>query len=440
MKKVLLASAALLALSTVAQAAEPVKLSIGGYATQWIGVASNQDSAVIANSTGPAGGYGSGVATGVNPASPTVSSAADHRTGFDVQDDVNINFVGSTKLDNGITIGVEVDTFGSQRADTRTNVAGNTNTKRSFITIGSAFGTAIVGEREDALYIVHNSAPDVGVGLQDGSWFQWVANPAHHKLYSATNTSRYDDRTNKISYVTPSYYGFAAAASYVPDISRNGGGGQTGIPSSSDTSSITSINYGHVSGTDFGQGDLYGAGVAYAGTIGDVSIKADAGFGQANIANLRVYQGGTQVSYAGFTLGGSILNRSVDNKASLAGYAGGTAGSGTTTQGLQAQSAAFAGQSWDLGLAYATGPYSVSLGYFHDTTKKDDASAGTGTAVRAGYAADSTNVYLLSGKYVMGPGVALLASAGRVEYKTKDGFAADQNKGWLGVTGVRVDF
>ena len=424
MKKVLLASAALLALSTVAQAAEPVKLSIGGYAQEWAGVASNQNGTVFSTSTGPAGTYGSG---------GTVSTAADRRTGFDVQDDVNINFVGSTKLDNGITVGVEVDTFGSQRADTRANTLGNDNTKRSFVTLGSAFGTAIVGEREDALYIVHNSAPDVGLGLQDGAWFQWVGNPGQHKLYTATNTSRYDDRTNKISYVTPSWNGLAAAASYVPDISRASGGGTTSMPSSSDVATITALPLGSVNTVNFGGGDLYGAGLAFANTFGDVSIKADAGVGQANIANLRVFQGGTQVSYAGFTLGGSILNRHVANDATL-GDVNTNLPQGTNVNAFT-KAAAFAGQSWDLGLAYATGPYSASIGYFHDTTKKYD----TTTSLR-GFGADSTGVYMLSGKYVMGPGVALQASVARVEYNSAEGYAAEQNKGWLGVTGVRVDF
>jgi hypothetical protein len=424
MKKVLLASAALLALSTVAQAAEPVKLSIGGYAQEWAGVASNQNGTVFSTSTGPAGTYGSG---------GTVSTAADRRTGFDVQDDVNINFVGSTKLDNGITVGVEVDTFGSQRADTRANTLGNDNTKRSFVTLGSAFGTAIVGEREDALYIVHNSAPDVGLGLQDGAWFQWVGNPGQHKLYTATNTSRYDDRTNKISYVTPSWNGLAAAASYVPDISRASGGGTTSMPSSSDVATITALPLGSVNTVNFGGGDLYGAGLAFANTFGDVSIKADAGVGQANIANLRVFQGGTQVSYAGFTLGGSILNRHVANDATL-GAGNALLANGSNINAFT-KSAAFAGQSWDLGVSYATGPYSASFGYFHDTTKKADT-----TTSLAGFGADSTGVYMLSGKYVMGPGVALQASVARVEYNSAEGYAAEQNKGWLGVTGVRVDF
>ena len=414
MKKVLLASAALLALSTAAQAAEPVKLSIGGYATQMMGYAGNDNATIFTSGE-------------------TASTAVDHKVRFDTQDDVNINFLGSTKLDNGITVGVEVDTFGSQRKDSRANAAGNLNTKRSFITVGTVAGTLIVGEREDALYIVHSAAPDVGtVGLQDGYWHQFVATPYYHKLMNTTSTSRYDDRSNKISYVSPSWNGLAAAASYVPAIGESNSGATT-VPSSYEYNGVDlTTMHGSASGVNFGGGDLYGAGLAFANTFGDVSIKADTGVGRANIAGLTVYQGGTQVAYAGFTLGGSILNRHVESDASLAPVAQVNSGTGALTQAT-----AYAGQSWDLGLAYATGPYSVSLGYFHDTTKKAETTAGH---TDNGYAADSTDVIMLGGKYVMGPGVALTASVGQVDYKTASTNIGDKNKGVLAVTGIRVDF
>lgn len=424
MKKVLLASAALLALGTAAQAAEPVKLSLGGYMIENFGYAHN--------------------------------TTLPGKTSTDVQSDVNINFIGSTKLDNGLTIGVEVDTFGSQRQDSRnvnadcgkaasSNVLGtagtcngNSNTKRSFATVSGGFGTAIVGEREDVAYIVHNSAPDVGAtGLADGSWFQWVASPTQHRLYNGTSSSRYDGRAQKISYVTPAFYGLAAAVSYVPSVSQ-GNAGHTTIQSSSDTANWAPL--GMVNGADFG-GDLYVGGFAYSNSFGDVKISADAGAGQANIANLTVYQGGLKVSYAGFTLGGSIFNRHVEDDAHVvlgsvpsAGPLNGLA-AGTVLNNSLTKTAAYAGQSWDAGLSYTTGPYAVSLGYFHDSSKSDAALNGTG-------AADSTGVWSLAGAYTAGPGVAFRAGLTRVEYsgENKVSNSATQGSGWAAVTGVKVDF
>jgi len=440
MKKVLLASAALVAFgATAAQAADPVKLSIGGFATEFAGYAQNND--------------------GLNLVK------------FDQQDDVNINFVGSTKLDNGISVIVEVDTFGSQRNDTRngnTNcgkagngskvllasygttgggaaTCDNSDVKRSFVALAGGFGTAILGEREDVGYIVHNSAPSVGAtGLQDGYWWQWVASPVNHRAYTATNPSRYDDRTNKISYVTPAFYGLAAGVTYVPSISLGAGSGSTSLPSNQDNANF--LNTGYVNGSDFG-GDLYVGGLAYANKFGDVGVKADAGVGQANIANLRVYQGGTQVSYAGFTFGGSILNRQVPsggNTAALKNYTvDGTQVAGTTYLGNTiAKTAAYAGQSWDAGVSYATGPYSVSVGYFHDNSDSSSLLNGTGKA-------DSTDVWELGVAYILGPGVTLKGSLGDVQYKgdvvnttAVNGQTnyKDNNKGVLAVTAVKVDF
>jgi len=403
MKKVLLATTALIAFGAVsANAAEPVKLAIGGYMIEDVGYATN----------------GSGQA----------------KSNVDVQSDVNVNFVGSSKLDNGITVGVEVDTFGSQRKDTRNvaynGAAGNSDVKRSFLTASGGFGALIVGEREDALYIIHNSAPDVGdVGLQDGRWFQWVQTPANHRVYTATNTSRYDDRTQKISYVTPSFYGLAAGASYVPSTSLSSAG-HASIVSNSDNANLT--NTGSVNGTDFG-GDVYGAGLTFNNTFGGVSVKADLGAAQANIVGLDVYQGGLQVGYAGFTFGGSILNRHVGSSATV------DVGSlGRVTGQRLAKTAAYAGQSWDAGVAYATGPYAVSLGYFGDRSKDDGISGTMGN----GGGADSTGVWTLSGAYTMGPGVAWHNSVSKVTYTDGAGgqTAANANKGYAVVTGLRVDF
>jgi len=420
MKKVLLASAALLALGTAAQAAEPVKLSIGGYAIENVGYATNSS---LDNSGGTTA-----------------------KNNVDVQSDIVVSFAGSTKLDNGITVGVDVEMFGSQRKDSRSvngscggtgygtpNCGGNDNIKRDYVTVGSAFGTAIVGEREDVGYIVHNNAPSVGpVGAADGTWWQWVAPPSNHRVYTSTDASRYDDRTNKFTYVTPAFYGLAAGFTYAPSISMTQAG-HTTIPSSSDNA--TYATSGAAIGSDFG-GDLYVGGLAYANTFGDVSIKADAGIGQANIANLRVFQGGTQISYAGFTLGGSIFNRNVPTGATVNGIAA------SNTNGARAL--AYAGQSWDAGLSYATGPYSVSLSYFNDRSKDSsvlNSLSGLGTTHTD--VADSTQVWSLGAAYVAGPGVTFRASVSSVVYQ--DGNSAstsskDKNAGIAAVTGVKVDF
>ena len=439
MKKVLLATTALLLVSAVsAQAAEPIKLTVGGYMKQWVGFADNKDD--TANLTG------SNVSSTTYAANrlANLTTTQDNKAKFDTQNDGQITIAGSTKLDNGISVGAEVDLFAFGRQDSRNNnqnvakdgLAGNSAVKRAFATVSGVFGTLIVGEREDVGYIVHNSAPDVGIGLADGDFSNWIINPKNHRLYELTTAARYDDRANKVSYVTPSLYGLAAAFSYVPDISLSTQGRNKTV-ASSDVALLPTTT-GIADGQDLG-GDLYVGGLAYKGEFGGVGIKADFGVGQANIANLRVFQGGTQISYAGFTLGGSLFNRDVDGHSiRYFSYAPGTSAFSSTLNTSYNKStvkgAALAGTSWDAGLSYATGPYAVSAGYFQDRSNNIVGSNLTSAA------ADSTYVYMLSGKYIMGPGVAFKTSAMHVDYVSGVKNTANENKGFAWISGIQLDF
>lgn len=378
MKKVLFASVALIGLASAAQAAEPVKLGLGGYMTQYAGYASNKDNI-----------YGAG----------------QNANGFDVQDDVRINFSGSTKLDNGIGVAVEVDTNGSQGKPTSRIAGTNKNGIKSFLTVTSAAGTIMAGEQDNVGALIHVSAPDVaGIGGQDGNFGNWVLIPGN---FADTPQRTYagDDRSeNKLIYVTPAFHGLAAGVSYTPSVNP-AQTGHTTVLSSSD------------SGT--GLGDLWVYGLSYTNNFGGVSVKADAGSGVANVAGLNVYQGGLQVGYAGFTVGGSYLKRDVDNKPANAGN-------------IDYRVAGKQGQSWDVGVSYATGPYAVSVSYFH------------GAAANTGNYTDSDSVVSLGGAYDLGPGVQLTGSVSYVDYQSGSSNQAthsnDSNYGVAAITGLSVKF
>jgi len=404
MKKVLLASVALVSFAAAAHAEDKVKLAIGGFAYETAGYAGNK--------------------------------ANQGKVKFDSQDDVVVSFAGTSKLDNGLSVGVTVETFGTQRADSRATAAtgANSGVKRSYVSVSGGFGSLIAGEREDVGYIVHNSAPDVGaLGLQDGVWHQWIVNPSDHRLYNVTTASRYDARSNKLTYVTPAFAGLAAGVTYSSNIGRSTAG-HTTIVSNNDLSGLV-VTPGAAAGTTFG-GDLGVAGLAYANKFGDISVKADAGVGQASIVNLRVYQGGTQISAYGFTLGGSIFVRDVQ------GDVGGNKS--------LAKAVGYGGASWDAGVSYATGPVSVSVGYFQDRSKDDAGLGGTSSTANAlnntkiahTGAADSTKVWSLGAAYTVGAGVTWKNSVSYVDYKDggRSTAAANSNKGTAVVTGVKVDF
>jgi len=379
MKKVLFASAALIALGAgSAQATDPVKLDIGGYMNEWVGYATNKDSAVL-----------SGGQTGKNSAN------------VDVQPDVEIDFKGSTKLDNGLTVAVEVDTNGSQGRSNR-STGTNANGKRSFATVSGGFGALEVGEQDNVGALIHSGSPDVGgIGGQDGNWMNWVAAPAGH-ADTRQRTYAGDDRTeNKVIYITPAFHGLSAGASYTPTI-QNSLTGHTSIASNQ------SIVNGELAG------DLYVYGLAYNSEIAGVTVKADLGGGNANVAGLQVIQGGLNLGYAGFTVGGSYINRIIRDDS------------------LAIKSAGGQGASWDLGVSYVTGPYGVSLTYFAGAAANANHFGQVGM--------DRDNTLTLAGSYDLGPGVAAKASVFNTNWTSASGTLANKNDGIGVVTGITVAF
>lgn len=419
MKRILYAGTALFVFGGMVsvQAAEPVKLSIGGEMKQQVIIA-DQD--------------------------------ADGQASVDQQSNAYVNFKGSAKLDNGLDIAVSVETIASQQADSRTAAGAtgnggsgsNSNIRRAYLTLSSSFGQLILGQREDYGFITANSAPDVGWGLQDGDWSNAIASLSDHSSHLGTNTSRYNARSEKITLVTPSFAGFSAGFSYTPDISQARAGALS-MASDSDVlnaggglNSRNGLNVNRRINRSTFAGDMYLGGVSYKNKFGDVSLNANAAMGQLDLANTRVYQGGLQASYAGFTLGGSVFVREVPNEATVT-YVNGVGPSAPTVVGNNAYAKAVmhAGTSFDVGASYKSGPYAVSLGYFQDKSKRNPNATGGGRA-------DSTEVVALSGRYTMGPGVEWRNSFYLVDFKNNGGFSNDntENNGFAVMTGVMVKF
>ncbi len=438
MKKVLLASSALLAFGAVsAQAAEPIKLGLAGTIMDNFGYVNNY----TANGSSTA---------------PSSKLNKVHE-----QDAGTISIKGNTTLDNGITVAAQWDLYGysgsqsrsvngacgrtggltgTSQATATSACAGDIALQRAYVTIGTPAGSLILGEREDATYIVHTSAPDVSplAPIGDGYFYYWIVAPSNHRNMTLDNDSRYDDRGNKITYISPSYHGLSAAFTYVPSVSTSAGSGSSTPATSSDFASY--VGNGQINGANYG-GDAYGGGLAYSNNVMGVGIKGDATMVQINAANLRLYQQGLQVSYAGFTLGGSSMIRDVSDDATINGLNSTAAlvaagGVGTTAASF-AQAAAYAGNTYTLGLSYTTGPYSVSAAFFHDNAKSIRLLNGTGKA-------DSTDVYDIGAAYAAGPGVTFRAGVGYVDYRgsqlnTSNKYA-NNNSGVAALTGVKLDF
>ena len=389
MKKILIASTALVAAGVLsagsASASEKIKLSLGGYSKWWV-VGAWQDDGYEA-----AFGAGRGSANNV-----------------DVKGDNEIYFDGSTTLDNGLDVGIHVELEAGGNTDT---AAGRTTTgdtiDKSWVYISGTFGKVILGSEANGTVLIHSVAPDAagnttGDGLLTGGIA--IAAPANMSTKTTTEIDT-DDNADKITYVSPTFYGFTVGGSYVPNVNED-----------------NQYSYGYKGLSSNAANEIYGAGVMYNGTLGGVGVKADAGWVTYDIdvatANSNEYSFGTQLSYAGFTLGGSY--RIVRENA--------------VGSSIVANNNVSSGETWDIGLMYETGPYAVSFVYFNSKANGDTSIDGE----------DEATVYQVSGKYSMGPGVDLLATVGHAEFDDETAKASggdvNHNEGWAVMTGLSLAF
>ena len=367
MKKLLICSTAIVAagmIASPASAADKIKLGLGGFMDQWIGTSTNKSSYLNAQSGQPNIG------------------------GFDVKGDSEVHVLGSTKLDNGITVSVkwEMETdAGAQSA----------NVDESSVNLSSpTMGTIILGADDMATSVMHHTAPEVGLALDDGDYGNWIQAPSANIALAPTEVNPGASDDYQISYISPSFSGFTFGAGFRPDTDG------TEAPQSQ-----ANDNSG------------WSAGVAYDGELSGVTIGVDATYGVVNdnkaagtqTAARKEAALGASIGFGAFTIGGAYKN--VDQPK----YAGFTSVDGSV---------------WIIGGSYTSGPASVSIGYFHS-----EAEGNVNTA-----ADDKKTVYQLSGSYDLGGGIALAGSVLKAKFDDETTAAGNNNEGWAALAGVRVSF
>jgi len=395
MKKILIASTALVAAGFIttgsASASEKINLQLGGFSKWWVvGQWNNGD-------------Y-------------TKALGKDYNN-VDVKGDNEVWFDGSTKLDNGLQVGFHAELEAGGHTDQTSDTI-----DASYVYVAGGFGKAIIGTLQNGTYLLHNTAPDAAGNWNEGGIMTGgfaIAQPATvasinpTKNYNTTAIAT-DDKSEGITYVAPTFYGLTVGGSYKPS-------------SREDNRNTVDLKKQTAS-------EIYGAAAMYANTFGGVGVKADAGWATYSVetagshidakSGVNEYSTGLNLSYAGFTLGGSYRKVSADAAVNV-----------------------LDGNAYDAGLSYASGPYAVSFAYFHSNVKGGTAAIGTtinsAGSTEAG-AKDKITAYQVSGKYTLGAGVDALASVGYVDFK--DGAAGstyangDSNKGFVAMTGLSLTF
>jgi outer membrane protein OmpU len=376
MKKVLLGTTAIVAAGMIASApsafaAEKIKLNVGGYMEQWFGYVNQDD------------------------------GAAQDFSGFDIKSDSEVLFHGSTTLDNGISVGVNVQLEANSNSFDQID--------ESYLIVKGGFGEINLGSENSAMYKMHYAPAEFGIGINSGDQTGWVSpttNAAGSSIteggyFRAPYGSTYIEpiRANdseKLTYYTPRVEGFQLGMSYAPETPQD---------------NISQPN------RDTANTDLVMAGLNFNRSFGSTSVRASLGYGTVldGVAGTNTepsaFNAGFGLGFGGFGIGVSYA--SYDD-------------SGTND-----------GSGLNAGVGYSTGPWGVSLGYFHG---ERDGVTTAGTL--SGDAEQDT--FQLSAKYALGPGVTASGSIAHSKFKSDDtglvGSDSAEIEATYAVVGLRVSF
>jgi len=361
--------------------------------------------------------------------------------------DTNIHLKVDGRADNGLGYGAYIEL----NADTNANdtTANNNSARRTYIYVESGFGRIETGATGDAGNALKVGAETLahGTGGIAGDFYKYVdlanggiANNAKYAILPGLPTAAgmpgeanvgytagfsggagtlkkdtHDDRANanKISYYTPRIDGLQAGVSFTPDQAEHG-----------TANGFTSANGG---ASELGGGfpafiDVWNGGVNYETRYNDIAISTaitgeygdakDSGTTSATIDGLEAYSFGLNLSYAGFTIGGSYAD--------------------APEFGLS-KSYNSSMHYWTLGGAYEFGPLGTSITYLSSTVKHgSSASAPDASFQNVSFGAD----------YKLAPGLLpyLEVSFFETDSGSSSSSTTVDNKGTIFIGGTQLNF
>lgn len=384
MKKVLLGTSALLGAGLVASpafAADGIKLGIGGFFNT--AVEGNWDN----HKSGDLG---------------------NNRYNDSVDSDGEIYFTGKTTLDNGLTVGARVELEAEQNND---------QIDAAYIYFQGGFGEVRVGSTNGALMAMCvtpvGGTSNFGAFSQDqvlSNAFSGYSNGICNSVDGFGNFNGEEhNRSQKIVYITPNFGGFQLGLSWSP----NGGHESShvtdfhsGQPSAVNGEQRNVVDaYANFSHDFDGWSLAWGGGGSWALSTGGKESLATQGTAGTVIGweKNSYYQSGLNLTFGSFSIGAAG-----EYYHNFNGFSDGTTGDGWVVGG----GAAYNIDAWTVGFQYSHGDWQFT-------------NNGGGRKI---------NTAALTGKYDMGPGIALDATA---QYTWADsGSNADAAHGGYHAVGV----
>jgi outer membrane protein OmpU len=322
------------------------EVGVSGYMEQWFGYSDNKES--------------------VNADSDVFDQFSDN--------EFNIDF--KQTLDNGLTIGGQIQVEGQQQA------AATDQIDEQYIYIDGSFGRLLIGSENGAPYLMHYGVASNGIGIDESDVASWVAG-ASGNLRITSQTTLIDNDQNKITYFSPRVNGFQVGASFVP---------------AQDVNLVTPATAGQEADATRDSG--WGVAGNYVTDVADMSIKAsvgymDAGGGGVNVAgNQTALSAGLNVGFGGFTAAFAYGEQENDGGPAdvnvfgvSLGYKAGPAGVSVAYIRGEDSDSNDEQDALEVGASYAVGPGVTAKGsiYYVDRSV-GGADAANGVAVAAGLA------------------------------------------------------
>lgn len=324
----------------------------------------------------------------------TASAGTNQGVEFEM-DDVEIHFDGTAKADNGLEYGFHVE-LQEGEAD------GQAGYDVASLFVRGGWGMVEMGSTPGVEDVFKVGAVSIMADM-DGAWDgDLVYAAVDNAAYVGSNMAGNTGDSNKITYYSPVFSGFSAGVSFAPN-------SDAALNSGNQAETQTPVNVVELA-------------AKYAGSLGGVDVEVSArglrGDYGANgtdsaateLEDVESWGIGAMAAYQGFEVAGSYTDNG-DTGVTKANKAAGHD----------------AGGWWDLGVAYGTGPYKVSVAYMQSW-------AGQGTGVD-----DDTVDYLsVGGLYSAAPGLDFYATYQHVELE-QAGTTSD-NTANLFMVGTQVSF
>jgi hypothetical protein len=436
-----------------AMAADPIKMGIGGYYT-FYALAGNIDS------------------------SYAFDGSFTSYKGLAFTQEGEIHFIGQTKLDNGTTVGLNVEL---EAWNPNAGTVGAANyIDEAFIFAFGDWGRTELGSRDGASYRMYYGTPSALIGWgatqHNHDWANQgvlTFNKAYSRTMATTIMPQWQD-VNRINYFTPRFGGLQIGVGYAPKLNVNSGAsgavfGATGPGGSPSCGVPRAYNISNCPTNDYSWQDAFDIGANYLNKFGDFTVALFGAFAYAsfipgyrqfasaasqttgaNLAPWKQWAVGAQFGFAGFTVGGAL---GWDNNGAGANY---FTGVDNDTRFYTA------------GIMYETGPWQMSFmwaGFYNSngngSTNIQSIASGTGafTTTTAGcggvpginstcfngnpatalaFGSETINKWEIGANYALGPGVKL--TGGAMLYTASGPTNAVSGNSWAFLLGMDLRF